>query len=914
MNEVSCRVLDVFFGELRRKGIPAGMLFDGVDYSIQRLQNKQEHIDWSAFVRICKQAEKIWTEEELLAIGAAFPHAPFVRWTLQVARLLFTEKDFYRWLHTPSKFGPGRQFFSCLTPGFDELSDNLLRLSLEVHDGYERFPRSFLIICKGVLIEMSRVLGSRPAKVEEFETSRGGQFVVEIIPRNKLFRRVHHAFVRPFSILAAGRELKEANELLQERYEQLEDAHRVLDRQMTALKTAHTINNAVRGELDLIPALETIAAAIVEVGGFRGAKITVNTDIEGKRLEQTRSQGEMPDGVQPVVVPLIIGDRSIGSMHLWTANASTEEPKDLLQYVTPTVMMALDGALKFTALVDFRNTLEMKVIERTEELQRVSHTLAHTVEQLKESQSARSRLFANISHEFRTPLTLIEGPAKQLASGGYPVDVTEQAGMITRNSQRLLRLVNQLLDLSKIESGQMKLQARELDIVKVVQGTAAAFESLTKHKGIQFNVECADDPIIGWFDRDAVEKIVTNLLSNAFKFTGDAGEVRVHVGRNAIPSYSAEITVSDTGIGIPADQLDKVFDRFYQVDASQTREHEGTGIGLALTKELVELHKGEINVTSEVGTGTTFTVRLPLSKEHFRSDQIEEPREEPKPDVAAVVRPDWSTYEVEPQTSSLEVVDESLPLLLIVEDNADMRKYMRTYLDERHKVIEAVNGEEGIEKAIESIPDLIISDVMMPKMDGFQLCEKLKTDGRTSHIPIILLTAKATAEHKLEGLETGADDYVTKPFDAKELQVRVKNLIEQRRKLRERFRKDGTFKLKDIAITSADGRFLKRAMEVVETHLADRTFSVELFAQEMYLSRMQLHRKIKALTGHSPWDFVRMVRMERASQLLQRGAGTVAEVADQVGYDDPSHFAEHFRRQFGVTPSEYAHRQSNQLG
>jgi len=542
-------------------------------------------------------------------------------------------------------------------------------------------------------------------------------------------------------------------------------------------------------------------------------------------------------------------------------------------------------------------------------------------EKLKELDQLKSRFFANISHEFRTPLTLIEGPLKQLNSDEYEGKPKEQYEMMLRNTQRLTRLVNQLLDLSKIESGQMKLRARQMDIVEVVQGIAASFESLAKGKEIRFSLEFSEEPIIGWFDRDAVEKIVTNLLSNAFKFTGEPGEVRVHVGRNGIPSYSAEIAVTDTGIGIPPDQLDKVFDRFYQVDASQTKEQEGTGIGLALTKELVELHKGDITVTSDVGKGTTFTVRLPLGKGHLKPDETIEVEEEPNPEAAAEGRParpenlsyptggrGSSTYkgEVEIASSAEEQgADETRPLLLIVEDNADMRKYMRTHLDNSYRVLEAANGEEGIREAVETIPDLIISDVMMPRMDGFALCEKLKTDERTSHIPIILLTAKAGTDHKIEGLETGADEYLVKPFDAKELQVRVKNLIDQRRKLRERYRKEGGIRLKEIAITSADERFMNRAIEVVESHISDQGFTAEQFAGEMFLSRMQLHRKMRALTDLSPWQFVRKVRLHRAADLLRKRAGNVSDIAYQIGYDSPSRFAEAFRQEFGQTPSDY---------
>lgn len=525
-------------------------------------------------------------------------------------------------------------------------------------------------------------------------------------------------------------------------------------------------------------------------------------------------------------------------------------------------------------------------------------------ERLKELDQLKSHFFANISHEFRTPLTLIRGPVEQMLSGEFKGDLMNQYEMIVRNSERLERLVNQLLDLSKIESRQMKLRVRQTDIVAVVKGIAAFFESLAARKAIRFSVETSEDSIRGWCDRDIVEKIVTNLLSNAFKFTLKSGEVSVHVHRNSVPTHIA-IIVSDTGVGIPLDKLDKIFNRFYQVDQTQTREHGGTGIGLALTKELVEVHRGTIEVRSELGRGSTFIVRLPLGKEEYRADEMVETEEEKESRKSTAIE----TVEVSEQSQAKAMdADSSRPLTLVIEDNADMRRYIRTHLEENYRVLEAENGEEGFEKAVETVPDMVISDVMMPKMDGFELCEKLKTDERTSHIPVILLTAKAGTEHKVEGLETGADDYLVKPFDPKELKVRVKNLIEQRRRLREKFGKAPTFRPKDITVTSVDEQFLNRALGVAEAHISDRGFSADQFAKEMFLSRMQLHRKIKALTDRSPWEFFRVIRLERAGQMLRKRAGTVAEVAYQVGYDNPSHFAEAFRKHFGLTPSDFVSR------
>lgn len=565
--------------------------------------------------------------------------------------------------------------------------------------------------------------------------------------------------------------------------------------------------------------------------------------------------------------------------------------------------MAIDDALKYNTLLEFQDMLETKVTERTEELTRVRDELTRAIEELRRAQAARDRLFANISHEFRTPLTLIKGPIDQLLSGATAGTEQVQYQLIRKNCERLLELVNQLLDLSRIESGQMKLRAQEMDLADLLQGVTSVFESTCQIQNIELTYLGPVEPLAGWFDRDCVTKILTNLLSNAIKFTQKGGRIVVSVSKHAV-SKTVEITVADSGIGIPADKLERIFDRFYQVDASQIREQEGTGIGLALTKELVELHKGNITVSSEVGKGTTFLLHLPLGSDHLGPDEFIRPLEASELSVI-------DTQDACEDENERVVIGRALPLILLIEDNDDLRKHMRSYLDNGYRVLEATNGKDGLQKAVETIPDLVISDVMMPKMDGFALCTNLKTDERTSHIPIILLTAKAGAGDKVEGLETGADAYLTKPFDARELQVRARNLIDQRRKLREKFGKEIKLKPADIAITSADERFLKKALEIVEANISDSTFTAQRFAREMFLSQMQLHRKIKALTNRSPWEFFRTIRPERASQLVKNRAGNVAEIAYQVGYSDPSHFADAFKRQFGTSPSELMQKSTN---
>jgi DNA-binding response OmpR family regulator len=454
----------------------------------------------------------------------------------------------------------------------------------------------------------------------------------------------------------------------------------------------------------------------------------------------------------------------------------------------------------------------------------------------------------------------------------------------------------------------MKLEVTEENIIPILKGYVLSFSSLAERKKIKLNFDTAEDSLNVYIDRDKVEKVVANLLSNAFKFTPEEGRIDVTVEKR---DSWAEIGITDNGIGIVKERLDKIFDRFYQVDGSHTRESEGTGIGLSLTKELVELHKGKIEVESEYGKGTTFKILLPLGKEHLKPEEIVE-RE-----VSEEIQVTKEEAEIIPELEKLKgrsdigvLLDTNKPSLLIVEDNSDVRSYIIGHLEEEYRIMEAVDGEDGLNQAINHIPDLIISDVMMPKMDGFEMCEKLKTDERTSHIPIIMLTAKATSKDKIEGYETGADDYIMKPFDATELKARIKNLIEQRRKLQEHFKKEGLLKIDDKEITSIDKKFLQNVIRIINSHLSDTEFTVEMFAEELSMSRRNLDRKLIALLGESPRDIIKRVRLTHASKLLAQKSGNISEIALEVGFSNPAYFSTSFSEQFGLTPSEYKNNHS----
>jgi predicted outer membrane repeat protein len=539
-------------------------------------------------------------------------------------------------------------------------------------------------------------------------------------------------------------------------------------------------------------------------------------------------------------------------------------------------------------------------------------------EKLEEIDRMKSRFFANISHEFRTPLTLILGPLEKLLSRTTDEESNEQLNLMQRSTRRLQQLIDQLLDLSKLEAGKMKLQAQEMDLIGFLKPLILSFASWAESKRIMLKFIPPPKPLMTFIDPEMMEKVINNLLSNALKFTPEGGAVNVDFAfwnvefkdNSKIQNLKCkmiEIRISDTGPGIPTEKQTHIFDRFYQADDSYARHHEGTGIGLALTKELVELHHGKIEVQSEVGKGTTFIIHLPLGKEHLQEDQIRETSEQ----IESVGKTGRKLPVAERSNRKLKEEDiketeKSQSTLLIVEDNADMRHYMTDCLKNDYLLFTAVDGEDGFGKCLKKHPDLIISDVMMPGMDGFELCEMLKSDERTSHIPVILLTAKADMDSKLEGLELGADDYITKPFDVKELMTRVKNLIEQRRRLKERFSTDPNSLADALAVSSLDRQFLQKLISVLNAHLSDIDFSAENCAREMAMSRSNIYRKLQSLTGHSVSSFIRLYRLKQAALLLRKHSGNVTQIAYDVGFNSPSYFSHCFQEQFGESPSHYA--------
>lgn len=514
---------------------------------------------------------------------------------------------------------------------------------------------------------------------------------------------------------------------------------------------------------------------------------------------------------------------------------------------------------------------------------------AHAIEQLK------TKFFTNVSHEFRTPLSLIISPLDKIIKHTADEEQKNQLNLVQRNAKRLLNLVNQLLDFRKMEVQEVKLHPSIGDIIAFAEDISHSFTDIAEKKSIQFAFASNINTLEIYFDKDKIEKILFNLLSNAFKYTHDGGTVSINLIYNLPVNNEGDgtlaIEVKDTGIGIPADMHDKIFERFFQTDVPQSMVNQGTGIGLAITKEFVKLHNGIITVKSEPEKGTCFTVLLPAKKIY-----------EPSSRNTTGPVPAEDTEQLLSETSSRTGKKQTI---MVIEDNEDIRFYLKDNLKAQYHVEEASNGKEGWEKIKQVNPDLVVSDIMMPVMDGIELARKIKNETVTSHIPIVLLTAKGSEEKQLEGFNIGVNDYITKPFTFEILASRIRNLLAQQKLLQKRFQKQIEVHPEEVTITPVDEKFLKQALEAIEKNLDNPDFSVEDFSRDMFMNRVTLYRKILSLTGKTPIEFIRSIRLKRAAQLLEKSGMSVSEIAYEVGFNNPKHFSKFFKEEFKVSPSQY---------
>jgi DNA-binding response OmpR family regulator/signal transduction histidine kinase len=496
----------------------------------------------------------------------------------------------------------------------------------------------------------------------------------------------------------------------------------------------------------------------------------------------------------------------------------------------------------------------------------------------------KSNLINNLSHEFRTPLTLILGPAENIITSDKKENITRNALLIKENASRLLQLLDQLEDFSKPDGDKLILRAVSSDLVSFIKAKLKKYEALCESKSIHLNVISCREEIEVYFDKIKMENIITNILSETFLSTPEGGKIAIEF---SLINNSVIIKIKSTGTGIFSDDKTDIKDSLNGLNDNQNGRK---GISIALTEELIKLHKGKIIFNNTQRAWPETIIILPLGKDHLAINELAEEED---------------FYELHNGTASEEIKDESY-VILIVEDNADLRTYIKQSLGERFQVIEAPDGEQGLRKAERIIPDLIICDIMMPKMDGLELTRILKNNEKTDHIPVILLTAKSEQECKLNGLEVGADDYLVKPFDIQELKLRICNLVKLREKLHERFSHEHgkSADEKGPKLNSVNENFMNRVRKVIENHLAEENFNIEEFGKEVGMCRTQLHRKLKALTGKSASRYIRTYRLSTAKHMIETEKGNISEIAYSVGFSSPIYFSKCFKEEFGITPSE----------
>lgn len=575
----------------------------------------------------------------------------------------------------------------------------------------------------------------------------------------------------------------------------------------------------------------------------------------------------------------------------------------LYSAITALILALLLGSIVFFSLRRNRQINRMLAAQNEENLYQRNQLIELTAK-AKEATDAKFNFFTNISHELRTPLTLILGPLEDiLSSPKLHFTIKYNLDLIHRNTMHLLRLINQLMDFRKIEEKKMKLSATENNISEFVTEIANNFQDIARKKSISFNIVSKSRDLKIWFDVNMLDKVLFNLLSNAFKFTNDHGTINVTVEEN-IQNGMALIKVEDSGIGMSQDEIDHAFELFYQGNKANFK---GTGLGLSLSKELISLHHGNIDIKSEKWKGAAFTISLPIGKAHMAENELLSER----PSLVNSYE-DVNTYitEIEPAAPEKELTGAAHAeySILLVEDNEDLRNFLKRRLGNQYELHEAKNALTGIELAYNIIPDLIISDIILPGHDGLHVIETLKQDIRTSHIPIILLTAKGSMEDQIRGIRLKADAFIVKPFNLEYLEETIKNLLNNRSVLREHYTSELPTESRSNSSTKIDRKFINEFIAIVENNLSNENFSVEDIYKEIGISRVQLYRKVKALIGYNVNDYILTVRLQKAKFLLADMELSISEVAFKVGFSTQAYFSTVFKSKFTCTPSEYRER------
>jgi len=562
------------------------------------------------------------------------------------------------------------------------------------------------------------------------------------------------------------------------------------------------------------------------------------------------------------------------------------------------------GGLAFYSLQEYRKISKKLQIQNREILEQQAQ-LVQMSEKAKVANEAKVNFFTNISHEFRTPLTLILGPLEELmANNKNQYSTSQTLGLIRKNVMRLLRLVNQLMDFRKIEVDKMKLRASENDLIAFVSDILQSYKSIAQKRNIDLRLITTEPHLNIWIDVTMLDKVIFNLLSNAFKFTKDNGYIHVYISKSE-NSNNAIIKIEDNGIGMSKDALEHAFDVFYQGDYEN---YKGSGLGLALSKDLIELHQGSISVASESLKGTTFEICLPLGNDHLAKDEMVSSSPEAISSILYEHEKIFTADLISEQTIKNEseaTQNGKEYTILIIEDNADLRQFLTRKLNSEYDILEADNGQSALQQAFDNIPDLIICDVVIPGKDGLAITRTIKTDFRTSHIPVILLTAKTSIEQQIEGMKNWADAYVAKPFNTVFLDQTIKSLLANRARLKEHFTGEMPVALNTQIISKPDRKFISEFKALVESNLSNEDFNIDAICRAMGVSRVQLYKKVKALLNMNVNDYILSTRLQKAKYLLKNESFTIGEIASKTGFTSPAYFSTVFKSREGVSPKEF---------
>jgi signal transduction histidine kinase len=754
VNEVSCKAFEILLPALARKGIAPDALVTGTTVAADHLHDKKGRIDWKDYVAIMRNVRPHFTDDEYVELGRSYMRAPSLRFAFVVARLLLSPMDLYRWFSKP-KQGVGNQMFTCVVPQHRELSSHVIQLDLTLPEGFE-VCWDFFLISSGNMEELPRLFGLPRAKLSLSRIARGARMDIEI-PSGKApaLARAWRFMARPFVGRAAAKELQEAHEALVDRFAELESAQMKLDRQATQLRTAHTVNELVQRDVEVERMLHTIATALVDEAGFDWAEIRLG------EMDDTPSRTASHGSVEhepPLYRTLEArGGERVGELAAAPKpGADRAEREALLDFITPALGIALQNAL-------FRTGLEQLVDRRTAELRTARDQLTGTVQKLEEARGARERFFGNVSHEFRTPLTIILLAIGDVARrAGESLDPRAKSSLesVNDSARKLLRLVDELLLLAAGQEDKLDIRPEPTNLSALIEGVVAAWKPAADAAGLEL-ISHVNEGIAAAVDPVALERVTTNLLSNAVKYTPRGGQVQVEL---ADEEDALRLSVLDTGVGISKELANRLFGRFER-GADVQRTIEGTGIGLSLVKQMVEAHGGMVRAVARETGGTEMRVLLPAER---RLDvDLSAP-------VLQLVDHVARAPQANPAAPHSVPVGISQGTVLIAEDDVVLAEMIAEVLADEYTVRVANDGEAALALAAKDPPQLLITDIDMPKLDGIELAKRFREVTRDKLAPVLILSAMHSLATRVTGLDAGAVDYVTKPFDPSELKARVR--------------------------------------------------------------------------------------------------------------------------------------------